>query len=285
MLFVYIDDFGHPGPYFNRNHPRHNTSPVFGYAGFALPEQHVRAFSSFFLQLKGHNLAHEAERASKPIYKWEKKGTNLFTKNSIDRYPSVRQMAFRLMDEIHQRGGFIFYHGKEKFKEVENLNPVGLQTAMLSKAIRKLDKAAWRVDARFAIVMDQSSSRTELLECAQKTMFGEHPCRKMVSPPFEVESHLDQNMQAADWIATIVGRIYAAEYDPEGFQGYESYDKYFRERLGRVARFSSCSPRGAHNPHAARQPLAIAHSEAVVVEQTVIETVVETRTVSVLRST
>ena len=32
--FAYLDEFGHIGPYVNREHPRYNDSPVFGLAGF-----------------------------------------------------------------------------------------------------------------------------------------------------------------------------------------------------------------------------------------------------------
>ena len=35
--FAYLDEFGHIGPYLGRHHPRHNDSPVFGFAGLVLP--------------------------------------------------------------------------------------------------------------------------------------------------------------------------------------------------------------------------------------------------------
>ena len=34
MLLAYIDEIGEPGPYVAKDHPRFNTNPVFGYAGF-----------------------------------------------------------------------------------------------------------------------------------------------------------------------------------------------------------------------------------------------------------
>ena len=34
--FAYLDEFGHIGPYLGRQHPRHNDSPVFGFAGLVL---------------------------------------------------------------------------------------------------------------------------------------------------------------------------------------------------------------------------------------------------------
>ena len=243
MLFVYVDDFGHSGPYVSRNDPKHNTSPVYGFAGFALPVEELRGFSSFFLQLKQNNLTEDIVKAQKPVYRWEKKGTNLFTKNSINKYRAVREMGFRLLGEITKRKGSVFYYGREKERGAEARNPVGLQTTVLGHAIRRMDRAATRGRHRFALVMDQSSSRPELLECAQKTMFGERPCRNLVSSPFEVESHLDQSMQAADWIATLVGRVWAYRLDPEGFSEYDAYEKYFSERLERASSYSSVEQR------------------------------------------
>jgi hypothetical protein len=130
MFFVYLDDFGHVGPYFDKDHPQFNTSPVFGFAGFAIPETQIRSFSSFFLQLKSNVCKADLETCEKPAFRWEKKGTNLFTKKSIEKYPSVRQAGFRVIDEIRQRGGFIFYYGREKIKYVSDLRAVGLQTTI-----------------------------------------------------------------------------------------------------------------------------------------------------------
>ena len=45
MIYIaYLDEFGHVGPYVSRTHPRHNDSPVFGFAGFVMPAEEVRGF-------------------------------------------------------------------------------------------------------------------------------------------------------------------------------------------------------------------------------------------------
>ena len=49
---VYLDEFGHIGPYVSSTHPKHNTHPAFGLGGFVLPINAVRPFSSFFFELK-----------------------------------------------------------------------------------------------------------------------------------------------------------------------------------------------------------------------------------------
>lgn len=277
MLFVYVDDFGHSGPYVARTDPKHNTSPIYGFAGFALPASELRAFSSFFLQLKQNNLSDDIKRAQKPVYRWEKKGTNLFTKNSIQRYRAVREMGFRLLGEIQKRNGFVFYHGREKIRTAEAQNPIGLQTTVLSHSIRRLNRAAGRARMPFSLIMDQCSAKLDLLECAQKTMYGTDPCRNMVSPPFEVESHLDQCMQAADWVATLVGRVWAWRLDPEGFSEYADYDRYYGDRLQRAASFSSVEKRSDIPRNYVLRPTK--PSAVIVAQERTITTITETQTV------
>lgn len=231
MLFAYLDDFGHSGPYIDRADSKHNTSPVFGFAGFVLPDSQVRPFSSFFIQLKGNTLKRDLDACGKHVARWEKKGTSLFTRKALERYTSVRESGFRLLYEIRKRGGFVFYYGREKMRDRDDLKSVGLQTTVLSHTIRRLDEIALRKNQRLAIVMDQSSSRGDFLDTAQKTMFGKNACRQIVSPPFEVVSHLDQNVQAADWIAALLGKLYAHKLHPESFPEYEIYERFFWRRM------------------------------------------------------
>ena len=44
MLSVYLDEFGHIGPFIDRRHSLHNDSPVFGLAGLAIPADSARHF-------------------------------------------------------------------------------------------------------------------------------------------------------------------------------------------------------------------------------------------------
>ena len=46
ICIAYLDEFGHVGPYVSRTHPRHNDSPVFGFAGFVMPAEEVRGFGT-----------------------------------------------------------------------------------------------------------------------------------------------------------------------------------------------------------------------------------------------
>jgi hypothetical protein len=94
---VYLDEFGHIGPYVSRDHKNYNDSPVFGLAGVMLPAQEVREFAIFFYKLKCRLLAWDLQNKNPgklPAYQWEKRvrrSTPRQTSKSIksfDRQPS-----------------------------------------------------------------------------------------------------------------------------------------------------------------------------------------------------
>lgn len=239
MIFAYLDEFGHVGPFFGRHHPTHNTSPIFGLAGILLPEAAVRPFATFFLQHKQHLLASDIAKSGKQAYEWEKKGTNLFTAKSLERYPAIRQSMFSLINRIKQDNGRIFYYGRQKIYDRDDLNANGLYRTVFSHAIRQIDYYCRSIDQNYILIVDENSARKELLETAAKTMFGKDPTWKLLSPPFEVESYINQNIQAADWISSIVGRMWSSKVDPEGFGNYTQYQKYFWDRLHSAATHST----------------------------------------------
>lgn len=88
---VYLDEFGHIGPYISRSDPRHKTHPVFGLGGFALPVDRVRAFGGFFQHLKGELLDWEIIQSGVHPGRWEKKGSSLLTTKNIEKYPKFRK--------------------------------------------------------------------------------------------------------------------------------------------------------------------------------------------------
>lgn len=66
MFLAYIDEIGEPGPYVGKDHPRFNTSPAFGYAGFVLPERSVRRFGQIFTEEKKTLFRAELNDVSNP---------------------------------------------------------------------------------------------------------------------------------------------------------------------------------------------------------------------------
>ena len=51
MLIAYIDEVGEAGAFISKDHRRFKISPVFGYAGFVVPERHVHDVSRYWLWL------------------------------------------------------------------------------------------------------------------------------------------------------------------------------------------------------------------------------------------
>ena len=67
---------------------------------------------------------------------------------------------------------------------------------------------------------------------------GQEPRRNLIEPPFQAESHRYQTLQAADWIAGLVGRLGAFWADPSAFPENEIFRRYFGQRLHDVQRRS-----------------------------------------------
>jgi hypothetical protein len=241
--FVYLDEFGHIGPFMGRGGHRYNESPVFGLAGIILPGNAIRPFATKFLKLKQHVFAHELGKLKVLPSHWEKHGSSIFTTKHIARYPHFRSTGFRLLNYIRDAGGKVFYYGREKICDSTDVNSTGLYTTVLSHTIRQLESFASSTNSNYVMVVDENSARKQLLVSSEKTMFGNNPARHLLSPPFEVESYINQNIQAADWIAAIVGRLWAYELKPLEYADHESFKLYFWQRLHQVATHSTVLPR------------------------------------------
>jgi uncharacterized protein DUF3800 len=261
MKFVYLDEFGHIGPFVSRTSARYSESPIFGLAGVILPQESVRPFATKFLQLKEFLFSREITASGKMAQKWEKKGNDIFRPKAVKLYPNLRMGGFRLIKHVDDLGGKLFYYGREKMVGKLDGNSTGLYTTILSHVIRKLDRLCTEADDNFVLIMDQHATRKELLECAAKTMHGAQPARRLLSPPFEVESYLDQNMQAADWIAAIVGRLWAYELQPDQYKDHQQFRRYYWDRVHTVATYSSVERR--RPPRAPKRPRLSASESAL----------------------
>ena len=89
MFLVFLDEFGHVGPYVSRSDPRFCQSPVFGLAGFILPHEETRSFATWFLQQKQNLFSAEIEAAGAQAATWEKKGSSLLTTRNFQKYPNL----------------------------------------------------------------------------------------------------------------------------------------------------------------------------------------------------
>jgi Protein of unknown function (DUF3800) len=243
ISFVYLDEFGHMGPFMARTAAKYNESPVFGLGGLILPEAAIRPFATKFLQLKEHIFKNEIKKSGVIAGAWEKKGTSIFTAKQLAKYPHFKSTGFRLINSIRNAGGKIFYYGREKIAGTTDVNPMGLYTTVLGHTIRQLENYSASVNTNFVMVVDEHSARKSLLETAAKSMFGETPALHLLSPPFEVESYITQNIQAADWLCAILGRLWAHQLRPQEYADHTNFRNYFWDRLHQVTTHSTVLPR------------------------------------------
>jgi hypothetical protein len=243
MLYIaYLDEFGHIGPYLSHDHPSHKTHPVFGLGGIVLPHRQVRNFATYFFKLKNNLLDFELKRSGQHPAKWEKKGASLFTSGNIQKYPELKRASFRLLNQIHKVGGFVFYVGFEKRKDLHRHDSKNVYYAALRESIKRLDQECEEKNNQFLLILDQQEKnvmRTEIVETAAISMFGDEPRKTLIEPPIQAESHLYQNLQCADWICGVVGRMAHYKFESEHKKEFEVFDKYFKTRLESVARRSS----------------------------------------------
>lgn len=232
---AYLDEFGHVGPYVSRDDEKHNDSPVFGLAGIVLPLQEVRGFGTWFYQRKCELLDWEIKRAGDHPATWEKKGSALFTVQNVTNYPELRKFTFRLLNKIKSSGGFVFYVGGTKTSTPETHDANQIYKDVLREAIKRLDQHCseefdpWE---NFLLALDEHDQRSALVTEASIAMYGTPAPRKcLIEPPFQLESHRYQTMQAADWIAGLVGRFGAYWKAADEYPENEIFLKYFEDRL------------------------------------------------------
>lgn len=236
IYIAYLDEFGHVGPYISRSDPRYNDSPVFGFAGFLMPAEEVRAFGTWFFQRKCELLDYELRRSGKHAAVWEKKGSSLFRPASLARFPALRAASNRLLNRIGRARGRVFYAGVRKSeKPAHDAN--ALYLAMLRESVRRID-AFCREDcgptARFLLALDEHPSRADILTAVARDMYGPDRRRRLIEPPFHLESHRYQTVQAADWVAALVGRLGAYWAEPDAWPENVVFQRYFAARLADV---------------------------------------------------
>lgn len=240
LYFAYLDEFGHIGPYIARDDPAHNDSPVFGLAGMVLPYTEVRAFSTWFYQLKCQLLDWEIQRSGQHPSTWEKKGAALFTTKNVNAYPEMRRATFRLLNKIRAVGGHVFYVGLEKNRPVAEFNAQALYLTVLGEVMKRLNQYAGERDAEMIIVMDEHQDRDAILTRASQVMYGgPAPRRRIIEPPFQVESERYQTCQCADWLCGLIGRVGAFQARPDEWPEMAWTQTYFQDRLDAAAARSS----------------------------------------------
>lgn len=250
--FIYLDEFGHIGHFISRNHPQYKTSPIFGLGGIALPVAEVRNFSMFFYKLKNYLLEYDISRIQTHKAKWEMKGAKLYTINNIKKYKTLRNATNRIINKLSSMGGFIFYNGIEKENPSDAHRPEGLYLTTLKSSLRELHKYFFNESHTFSLFLDSMDNlapggkrkfRLKSIEAASISMFGREHCFSLSEPPYQLESHLYQNIQCADWFCGLLGRRFAYKVCPREYSEYNCVEDIFGKKIDELVKASNLKRR------------------------------------------
>ena len=117
-----------------------------------------------------------------------------------------------------------------------------LYARVFLEAIKRIDEfcgADCHPPNNFLLILDEHPRRADLITRAAQSMYGQTEKRRhLIEMPFHLESHRYQTIQAADWIAGLVGRLGAIWADSASYAENDVFRKYFEQRLHRICRRS-----------------------------------------------
>ena len=242
FLYVgYFDEFGHNGLYVGRNDASYKTHPVFGLGGFIVPADQIRNLSGKFRVIKEAGLKAEIDAKvisqGKRVEQWEKKGSALLTTKNIKKYGETRRILNRVISMLVELDAQVVFYGQEKPRGgPETISETNAQR--YDHAMKQLIKRInWDLPngENLMMILDKQGDRErlEIFASAASFMFSSKDATRLLEPPMEVESHLYQTVQCADWICALLGRISAYKFDPE-FSEFDWAPKYFGRHLSSV---------------------------------------------------
>jgi len=161
---------------------------------------------------------------------------------NVLRYPELRHFTHRLFNKIERLGGFIFYVGIKKTSPPAEHYPNRLYERVFLEAIKRINEfcaADCRPPKNFLLILDEHTQRENLITRAAQSMYGKTERRRqLIEMPFHLESHRYQTLQAADWIAGLVGRLGAIWTEPAAYAENDVFRKYFERQLNHICRRS-----------------------------------------------
>lgn len=226
MLVAYLDEVAEVGAFVSKTHRNYNGWPAFGYAGFVISSNYVRAMSQCFTEKKRRLFAHlipiEATAGT-----WERKGSDIFTPVAWDCYRRPIEGFRELVRFLCARGGRLFFYGeekplgtaKERWGKDSRLQKQGLlefKWGCLHQALNRLCTYAERHGENLIVIMDTENEKERVVQVqnsyahvfnrAADPDHGE--MRRLIESTMHVDSKLSANVQFADWVAAAVRRAF-----------------------------------------------------------------------------
>lgn len=240
MLLAYIDEIGEPGAFISRDHPKFNTSPAFGYAGFILPEGSARPFGAEFHARKRELFRTEIEQADHPG-RWERKGASIFRADTHQTFPQQIRVFDGLVRSIVRLGGNLFYYADEKPlgtpKQTE-LDVSSRETSAMQETLNRIARHADSCDSNVLVLIDQINEKTraerlpKMYSHILRRTSDYREMRRIVEPPMHIDSQLSSNIQFADWIAACLTRAIDYQLTPDSPYEWVTDDKHLKNIYG-----------------------------------------------------
>ncbi|WP_237225184.1 DUF3800 domain-containing protein [Rothia nasisuis] len=213
MLLAYIDEIGEPGAFIARDHPKYNTSPGFGYAGFVIPEEHAREFGSIFTQQKRNRFKGKAQEQD--IKYLEVKGSELFRGDTPNLHPEHLRFFCSLVNELRSFGGHLFYYVDEKelgTPKQTQLDVEKREADAMKETLNRLARHAESKEQNLLVTIDSINEKQRAQRVARmyqhifsrSTEFEE--MLRLLEAPMHLDSKLSSNIQFADWVAGYLTR-------------------------------------------------------------------------------
>jgi hypothetical protein len=236
MLAAYLDEFGHIGPYISAEHPKFSQHPIFGYAGFVIQADRARAFEESFEHAKERKFRSDIVAAGVHHQHWERKGSEMFTTGSFERYPDNMVMMGHLVQRLRQLGGRTFFYGQVKplgtARQTHDEAPAR-NGHVLQQSVKMLAQYAAATSEQLMVFLDRTdrSVREAAVTAMAKAIFSwDSPgMRQIVQIPSELESHRYGSIQFADWIAAATTR--ASHFHLVEGSGFSWAPEQFRKVL------------------------------------------------------
>ena len=226
MLVAYLDEVAEVGAFVSKEHRNYNGWPAFGYAGFVISSNYVRAMSQCFTEKKRRLFAHlipiEATAGT-----WERKGSDIFTPVAWDCYRRPIEGFRELVRFLCARGGRLFFYGeekplgtaKERWGKDSRLQKQGLlefKWGCLHQALNRLCTYAESQGEDLIVIMDTENEKERVVQVQNsyahifnRTADPDHgEMRRLIESTMHVDSKLSANVQFADWVAAAVRRAF-----------------------------------------------------------------------------